>query len=78
MGLPANDPLRFDRDGRLLTREELDARLGSIIESWDTWKWGQQHKPEPPPPKEEGSWLSRREEPQGRGRTEQRWLSRRE
>ena len=40
MGLPPNDPLRFDKDGRRLTKEELDAKLEAIISSWDTWEWG--------------------------------------
>jgi len=34
MGLPPDDPLRFDKEGMRLTKVELDAKLDAIIESW--------------------------------------------
>jgi hypothetical protein len=37
MGLPPDDPLRFDASGELLSKEALDTLLGSIIDSWPTW-----------------------------------------
>ena len=39
MGLPPNDPLRFDASGNRLSKEELDTLLSSIIESWPKWDW---------------------------------------
>tara|TARA_R110002020_G_scaffold30453_5_gene95975 strand:- start:2009 stop:2329 length:321 start_codon:yes stop_codon:yes gene_type:complete len=36
--LPDNDPLRFNERGERLSREELDAKLESIIESWPSWE----------------------------------------
>ena len=33
-GLPADDPLRFDRYGRRLSKEKLDRKLKMIIDSW--------------------------------------------
>ena len=37
MGLPPDDPLRFDANGELLSKEALDTLLGGIIESWPMW-----------------------------------------
>ena len=37
MGLPLDDPLRLDERGGLLSKEELDALLDGIIESWPMW-----------------------------------------
>ena len=37
MGLPLDDPLRFDEHGGLLSKEELNALLDGIIESWPMW-----------------------------------------
>jgi hypothetical protein len=36
-GLPADDPLRYDEDGNLITRERLERRLQTIIDSWPTF-----------------------------------------
>ena len=36
--LPDNDPLRFNEGGERLTREELNAKLDSIIEGWPSWE----------------------------------------
>ena len=33
-GLPDNDPLRFDADGKRLTRYDFEKKLDSIIKSW--------------------------------------------
>lgn len=40
-GLPSNDPLRFDKNGIRLSREQLNNRLDEIIASWpiDKGKW---------------------------------------
>ena len=32
--LPADDALRYDSDGNLLTRQELEAVLDAVIEDW--------------------------------------------
>jgi|TARA_R110000751_G_scaffold91327_1_gene179336 hypothetical protein len=37
IGLPANDPLRYDEDGALVSRERLERRLDIIIDSWPTF-----------------------------------------
>ena len=34
MGLPPNDPLRYDENGRELTADELEDKLQLIIDSW--------------------------------------------
>jgi hypothetical protein len=39
MGLPPDDPLRFDASGESLSQEALDTLLSSIIDSWPTWDW---------------------------------------
>ena len=39
MGLPPDDPLRFDASGQRLPKDALDALLDGIIDSWDTWDW---------------------------------------
>ena len=36
-GLPADDPLRYDEDGVLVSRERLERRLDIIIGSWPTF-----------------------------------------
>ena len=36
--LPADDPLRFNSEGELLSKETLSAKLGDIIESWPSWE----------------------------------------
>jgi hypothetical protein len=36
-GLPADDPLRYDEDGKLLSEERLQRRLQIIIDSWPSW-----------------------------------------
>ena len=36
--LPDNDPLRFNEGGERLSREELNAKLDSIIEGWPSWE----------------------------------------
>ena len=36
-GLPADDPLRYDEDGNLVSRERLERRLDIIIGSWPTF-----------------------------------------
>jgi hypothetical protein len=36
-GLPPDDPLRYDEDGVLVSRERLERRLDIIIESWPTF-----------------------------------------
>tara|TARA_R110000765_G_scaffold228478_1_gene332127 strand:+ start:169 stop:411 length:243 start_codon:yes stop_codon:yes gene_type:complete len=36
-GLPAGDPLRYDEDGALVSRERLERRLDIIIGSWPTF-----------------------------------------
>ena len=36
-GLPADDPLRYDEDGNLVTRERLERRLDIIVGSWPTF-----------------------------------------
>lgn len=41
MGLPPDDPLRFNAEGGKLSKEALGALLESIIESWETWDWNQ-------------------------------------
>ena len=34
MGLPPNDPLRYNESGRELTADELEDKLQLIIDSW--------------------------------------------
>jgi hypothetical protein len=36
--MPPDDPLRYDTDGKLLSREELNAKLDTIIDSWPSWE----------------------------------------
>ena len=36
--LPADDPLRFNSEGELLSKETLSAKLGDIVESWPSWE----------------------------------------
>ena len=36
--LPADDPLRFDGNGELLSDEDLSAKLEDIIQSWPSWE----------------------------------------
>ena len=62
MGLPPDDPLRFDGRGQRLPKDELDALLDGIIESWDRT---------PMPPKRRTSLSGEREAPRRR-----EWLSR--
>jgi len=47
MGLPLDDPLRFDERGERLPKDELDVLLDGIIESWPTWD----RTPRPPAPR---------------------------
>tara|TARA_R100001086_G_scaffold229183_1_gene148961 strand:- start:65 stop:370 length:306 start_codon:yes stop_codon:yes gene_type:complete len=35
--MPPKDPLRYDVDGTLLSKERLDRRLQMIIDSWPSW-----------------------------------------
>jgi hypothetical protein len=37
IGLPPDDPLRYDGDGVLVSRERLERRLDIIIGSWPTF-----------------------------------------
>jgi hypothetical protein len=74
MGLPPDDPLRFDKSGRRLPEKELGVLLEGIIKSWETWDWG---APKSPPERKaslsgERASLSGGKEP---GRRRQ-WLSR--
>ena len=50
-GLPSNDPLRFDKNGIRLSREQLNNRLDEIIDSW---------------PRYRGDWNGRETDYQGR------------
>ena len=36
-GLPPDDPLRYDQDGKLVGEERLARRLQTIIDSWPSW-----------------------------------------
>jgi hypothetical protein len=36
--MPPEDPLRYDVDGTLLSKERLDRRLQMIIDSWPSWE----------------------------------------
>ena len=36
--MPPDDPLRYGTDGKLLSREELGAKLDTIIDSWPNWE----------------------------------------
>ena len=36
--MPPDDPLRYDVDGALLSKERLGARLQIIIDSWPSWE----------------------------------------
>ena len=36
--MPPNDPLRFDKHGRLLPKAQFDAKLDMIINSWPSWE----------------------------------------
>jgi hypothetical protein len=68
MGLPPDDPLRFDSDGQLLSKEALDTLLDGIIESWPTWDWSSVSTS---PPERRASLSGESEEPRRR-----EWLSR--
>ena len=37
MGLPLDDPLRYNADGQLRSKEALNELLEDIIGSWPTW-----------------------------------------
>jgi|TARA_R110000787_G_scaffold114213_1_gene223897 hypothetical protein len=37
-GLPHDDPLRFDKNGIPLSKEQLDELLNDIIDSWPIYK----------------------------------------
>lgn len=37
MGLPLDDPLRYDAAGQLRSKEALNELLEDIIGSWPTW-----------------------------------------
>jgi hypothetical protein len=65
MGLPMDDPLRFDASGQRLLQDALDALLDGIIESWPTWDWT-------PSPRERRTSLSGEREVRRR----RDWLSR--
>ena len=67
MGLPPDDPLRFDSDGQLLSKEALGTLLDGIIESWPTWDWNVTTSP----PERRASLSGEREAPRRR-----QWLSR--
>jgi len=67
MGLPPDDPLRFDASGELLSKEALDTLLSSIIDSWDTWDWNATAIPQ----ERRASLSGENEAPRGR-----KWLSR--
>ena len=67
MGLPLDDPLRFDTLGRRLSEEALHALLGDIIDSWPTWDWNVSANP----PGRRASLSGEREAPRRRV-----WLSR--
>lgn len=45
-GLPHNDPLRFDKNGIPISKEQLDELLDEIISSWpeDTGGWNGRKK----------------------------------
>ena len=36
--MPPDDPLRYDVDGKLLSRERLNKKLQIIIDSWPSWE----------------------------------------
>jgi hypothetical protein len=65
MGLPLDDPLRFDERGQRLPKGALDALLDGIIESWPTWDRT------PRPPQRRASLSGERE-----ARRRREWLSR--
>jgi len=67
MGLPPDDPLRFDSDGQLLSKEALGVLLDGIIESWPTWD----RRVTASPPERRASLSGEREAPRRR-----EWLSR--
>ena len=67
MGLPPDDPLRFDASGQLLSKEALGTLLDGIIESWPTWDWNVSANP----PGRRASLSGEREAPRRR-----EWLSR--
>ena len=67
MGLPPDDPLRFDSDGQLLSKEALGTLLDGIIELWPTWDWNVSTNS----PERRASLSGEREAPRRR-----QWLSR--
>ena len=67
MGLPPDDPLRFDATGRRLSKEELGALLEGVIGSWPTWNWNESANP----PERRASLSGEKEAPRRR-----EWLSR--
>ena len=67
MGLPPDDPLRFDASGELLSQEALDTLLGGIIEAWPTWD----RRVTVSPPQRRASLSGERDVPRRR-----QWLSR--
>ena len=67
MGLPPDDPLRFDATGRRLSKEELGALRGDVIASWPTWNWNESASP----PERSASLSGEKEAPRRR-----EWLSR--
>jgi hypothetical protein len=36
--MPPDDPLRYGVDGKLLSKEKLNAKLQVIIDSWPSWE----------------------------------------
>jgi hypothetical protein len=67
MGLPPDDPLRFDASGELLSKEALGELLDGIIQSWPTWDWNAPTTP----PERRSSLSGERDVPRSR-----KWLSR--
>ena len=67
MGLPPDDPLRFDASGELLSQEALGELLDGIVESWPTWDW----MVTAIPPQRRASLSGERDVPRSR-----KWLSR--
>jgi hypothetical protein len=67
MGLPPDDPLRFDASGQRLPKDALDALLDGIIESWPMWDWNVTAIPQ----ERRASLSGEKEAPRSR-----KWLSR--
>jgi hypothetical protein len=66
-GLPLDDPLRFDANDELLSKEALGELLDGIIQSWPMWDWNVITSP----PEQRVSLSGEREAPRRR-----QWLSR--